>query len=321
MAKIGSPFRPEFWADRRPLTAWHRNESRVDSQEAHTEHSGGAQKPLSRVCACWRNVLWLLLVLGVGSACDGNLDCGPMPSGPVPAASLVQGPLGEINQRPVALLSLTVEQQGPSEPLLGLVLGTSEQWGHHTAPPYEVEAQGQRISDEFRTRLDRAFRILESNSVQFLLLSGGAIDPSRPDYVEAERAREYLIGTYEATWHSQRPTAGPLNDRLLLDPLAQSTPTNVRNADKLAIDMGLNQLLVITTMPERSTLSVTDLASQGYYLLYHSTSTFDSRSELDLGYTLGSFSLRYVPTSEGEEPLLRHCRFNFTALGRDEYTP
>lgn len=41
-----------------------------------------------------------------------------------------------------------------------------------------------------------------THSVQFLLLSGGAIDPSRTDYVEAERAREYLIATYSATWQS-----------------------------------------------------------------------------------------------------------------------
>lgn len=321
MANNGTTFRPEFWTDPRPVSAPLRNQSEVKRKESYNKLFGVGQNPLSCVGVCWRSVLWLLLLLGVGSACDGNLDCGPIPSGPVPAASLVNGPLGEINQRPVALLARAVEQRGPSEPLLGLVLGTSEQWGHHTAPPYEVEARGQRISDEFRTRLDRAFRILVSNSLQFLLLSGGAIDSARPDYVEAERAREYLIATYEATWHSQRPAAGPLTERLLLDPLAQSTPTNVRNADKLAVDMGLNQLLVITTMPERSTLSVTDLASQGYYLLYHSTSTFDSRSELELGYTLGAFSLRSVPTSEGDEPLLHHCRFNVTALGRDDYTP
>ncbi len=268
------------------------------------------------------NVLGLLMLLLVFcSACDGTLDCGPMPSGPVPAASLLDGPLGEINRRPLALLQRAVERERPSEPLLALVPGTSEQWGHHRAPPYEVEAQGQRISNEFRSRLDRAFRILLSNSVQFLLLSGGAIDPSRPDYVEVERAREYLIATYSATWQSQRSTDDPLSEHLLLDPLAQSTPTNVRNADKLAIDVGLNQILIITTMPERSTLSVTDLASQGYYLLYHSISTFDSRSESELGYTLGSFGLRYVSTSEGEEPSLRHCRFDFAALRRDEYTP
>src|SRR5688572_8530414 len=74
-----------------------------------------------------------------------------------------------------------------------LVPGTSQEWGHHKAPPRELEARGVRISAEFAARLDRAYALLQEGAAQELMISGGAIDAERPDYVEAERGREYLI--------------------------------------------------------------------------------------------------------------------------------
>ena len=86
----------------------------------------------------WQNnVLWpLMVLLVVCSACDGTLDCGPMPSGPVPTASLLEGPLGEINRRPLALLWRAVERERPSEPLLALVPITDELLADLTALLY-----------------------------------------------------------------------------------------------------------------------------------------------------------------------------------------
>src|SRR5207249_1746225 len=83
---------------------------------------------------------------------------------------------------------------------LAVVPGSSEQWGHHRAPPPEVEAQGTLISDEFRARLETGWALLDAGTVRFLLVSGGAVDPTRPDYVEATRGRDDLLSRHAADW-------------------------------------------------------------------------------------------------------------------------
>jgi hypothetical protein len=197
------------------------------------------------------------------------------------------------------------------------VPGTSEQWGHHKAPPPDVEAGGARLSDEFRKRLDDASALLQAGAVRFILVSGGAVDPDRPHYVESERGREYLLETYASSWPE-----GDLSDRILVDPLALHSTTNVRNADKLSVDLGLNRNLVVTTMPTGSTLSAADYATQGFYFLFHKVSSFDARCQADLGYVLGEFSL-YEWTSRTSTSILaiRHHRLSVDRLRQDLYGP
>lgn len=256
----------------------------------------------------------VLLVAG----CEPAHDCGA-PSGAA-LSQLAPGSLRALN--PQAMQRLELERgdgaEAPPEHWLTLVPGTSEQWGHHRAPPREVEARGQLLSSEFAERLDLAYQLLASGATRFLLLSGGAVDASRPDYIEAERGRDYLLGRYAAGW----PGPEPLAAHLLVDPLAQTTPENVRNADKLAAELGLVRMLIVTTTPQRATLSLPDLATQGYYLLQHETSTFDGRCSSELGYTLGSFRRQWVTLPDGKSrAVIHHCQLNVPALRGDAVWP
>lgn len=189
-------------------------------------------------------VTFLVLLLLAG--CEPAHDCGALiPSSISPVAP---GSLRAINQPVLEHLDEArrsePEPSAPSpEHWLALIPGTSEEWGHHRAPPPEVEARGQRVSSEFAERLDLGYRLLTAGAAHLLLISGGAVDAARPDYIEAERGRDYLLRRYAASWSGERPLA----EHLLVDPLAQTTPENVRNADKLAIELGLSRLLILTT--------------------------------------------------------------------------
>lgn len=193
---------------------------------------------------------------------------------------------------------------GDDKPWLALVPGTSEQWGHHKAPPRALEATGVLISDEFKSRLDRAFKVLAAGDVRFVVVSGGAVDRDRPDYNEAERGRDYLIAR------------GIERARVFIDPIAKSSTANVRNAAKLAQQLGLDRIVILTTMPEAGTLTPADVATQGYYFLYHAVSTFDSRARAQFGYALGSFSRIML----GDAPAITHCNFH-PELQADDYGP
>jgi hypothetical protein len=274
----------------------------------------GAVRAAGRLSAAASVVAAVALLTG---GCEPAHDCGA--SVPAALAPPEPGSLRALN--PQALERLELERSldtPPPEHWLALVPGTSEEWGHHRAPPPEVEARGQRISREFADRLDLAYQLLKSGATRFLLLSGGAVDPDRPDYIEAERGRDYLLSRYAASFPGDEPLAA----HLLVDPLAQTTPENVRNADKLAAELGLVRLLIVTTTPQRATLSLPDLATQGYYLLQHDTSTFDSRCSSELGYKLGGFRRQWVTLPDGSSrAVIHHCQFNLPSLHGDLVWP
>ncbi len=200
---------------------------------------------------------------------------------------------------------------------LVLVPGTSEEWGHHKAPPLEEEARGVVVSREFAARLERGFQLLEADVARYILISGGAVDPERPDYVEAERGRRYLLDTFSESWTHEEP----LDTRVLVDTFAEHTTSNVRNADKLADELGLSRLLIMTTMPLRATLSPADIATQGYYLLAHGLSGFDARTQASFGYSLGRFHRVQFATAGVLHTAIAHCGFPSDALRRDAYGP
>lgn len=257
----------------------------------------------------------------LSSGCEPAHDCGELITSAV--SPVAPGSLRAINQPVLERLDeepRSEPEPGTSSPAhwLALIPGTSEEWGHHRAPPPAVEARGQLLSAEFAERLDLGYRLLTAGAAHLLLISGGAVDAARPDYIEAERGRDYLLRRYAASWSGKRPLA----EHLLVDPLAQTTPENVRNADKLAIELGLSRLLILTTTPQRATLSPRDLATQGYYLLQHETSTFDSRCRSELGYTLGSFRRQWIELPDGSsQAVIHHCQLNLPALRSDRVWP
>lgn len=222
------------------------------------------------------------------------------------------------NQAAVARFVAERGADGARDLWLAVVPGASEQWGHHRAPPLSDDPDGTLISDEFRARLDMAWLFLDAGTVRFLLVSGGAVDDDRPEYVEALRGRDYLLREHGGDFAGE----GPLAERIFVDPLAEHSTTNIRNADKLAVDLGLHRSLIVTTMPVGNSLAASGFATQGFYFLEHDVSTFDAACQSDFGYLLGDFRLYSARGSSGEYlEGVAHCQLSVAALRKDDYGP
>ena len=246
----------------------------------------------------------ILLLLACADECDGTV-----------AADWRSSTLGAPNAAAISLMLSEKELSNDPDHWLGVVPGTSEQWGHHKAPPAAEEAKGVLISAEYQQRLDTAFLLFQAGAVRYLLITGGTVDADRPDYNEAERGEDYLLRQYG----EETPD---LAERILLDPLAEHSTTNLRNADKLSVDVGLCSNVVITTIPARGLMSAYDFSVQGFYFLYHGISSYDAACKDDFGYTLGDFSVEAVEAKDGTSvAALRHDHFPVDSLRRDDYGP
>jgi len=217
-----------------------------------------------------------------------------MPETPLPAA-LRDGALGPPNARALDAFTRERSTLAPRDLWLAVVPGASEQWGHHRAPPMRLDADGTRISEEFIARIDHAMSLLTRDVVRFVLLSGGSVDARRPEYNEALRGRAALLARHAARWQG----SGALEDRVLVDPVACHSTTNLRNAARLAVHLGLDRFVIATSMPPTPILwprllPLIGQTNQGWYFLHHRVSTFDWRCRRTLGYALGCFEW-YAP--------------------------
>jgi hypothetical protein len=208
---------------------------------------------------------------------------------PIPAW-ITDGPLGAPNRTALGAFVRERDQLAARDLWLAVVPGASEQWGHHRAPPAERDRDGTLISDTFRARLERALRLLERDVVRFAIVSGGSVDARRPEYNEALRGRAWLESNHARTWRGD----GSLAERIFVDPVACHSTTNLRNAARFAVGLGLDRIVIATSMPPGPILwprlvPVVGQTNQGWYYLHHRVSTFDIRCRRSLGYTLGTF--------------------------------
>ncbi|KQN30785.1 hypothetical protein ASF00_07390 [Sphingomonas sp. Leaf34] len=103
----------------------------------------------------------------------------------------------------------------------------------------------------------------------FILVSGSAVHPRGTRYVEAVEIRRALIERY-----------GIPANRVILEPYARHTTTNLRNATRRMVALGIPL--------DRSTLIVTD-AEQSKYI---ESPTFTDRNRQELGYLPGAVGRR-----------------------------
>jgi hypothetical protein len=126
-------------------------------------------------------------------------------------------------------------------------------------------------------RLEEAARDLEAGIGGSVIVSGGAVHS--PDN-EAVLMREWLIGR------------GVDVGRILVEPCARHTTTNLRNAGRMVLAAGADEALVITSDP------------QTYYLAYPWRSSFHLRCLVELGYRVGELlpeapmRIRFRPAAE-----------------------
>jgi hypothetical protein len=135
-------------------------------------------------------------------------------------------------------------------------------------------------------RLERALADLEAGLAPSVIVSGAAV--YSPD-VEAELMHSWLLDH------------GVAASRIIVEPHARHTTTNLRNAGRIMLERGAREALVVTSdapdwRPRRHGWRV---VQQSYYLGFPWLSSFHLRCLVELGYRVGEL--------EWLEPM--HVRF------------
>jgi hypothetical protein len=115
-------------------------------------------------------------------------------------------------------------------------------------------------------RVEQAWTQMQDLGIGWVILTGGAVYPPGTPYIEAEEMAKALRGL------------GCDGDRILVEPHARHTTTNLRNAGRLMLDRGWRRARVITTL------------FQAVYLAWPNASGFHRRCERELGYRVGVLS-------------------------------
>ncbi|MCB9760754.1 MAG: YdcF family protein [Alphaproteobacteria bacterium] len=118
-----------------------------------------------------------------------------------------------------------------------------------------------------RQRLRLALSTLKDRDGHIFLLSGGNVHPEGTPFNEAWEMRRFLI-----------EELGVSSDRILIEPYARHSTTNLRNAGRLLLAAGIEEAVVVTT------------AGQGMYFGRSGVSGFRSRSLRELGYEIGALT-------------------------------
>ncbi|NVN10714.1 YdcF family protein [Nguyenibacter vanlangensis] len=142
------------------------------------------------------------------------------------------------------------------------------------------EQPDEPLSPLAKLRLAHAVQIFETGQAPFLIVSGGSVHPAHTRFIEAYEMRRRLIALY----HVPR-------DRIVLEPYARHTTTNLRNAAR-ALD-------ILRSPAGKPVLIVTD-DDQKHYI---ESPAFRARSLRELGYAPGeigpaptAFSLAFHPS-------------------------
>lgn len=119
-----------------------------------------------------------------------------------------------------------------------------------------------------KRRLDVAVEDFRTGKAPIVVVSGGSVHPPGTPHNEALMMREYLIGK------------GIPSNRILVDPYAQHSTTNLRNTGRLLAPHGLNRVLIATGFDHAQ-------FNQRWYFAHPYVSTFHLRCAATLGYPVG----------------------------------
>ena len=136
-----------------------------------------------------------------------------------------------------------------------------------------------------------ALRVL-TEQADLVLVSGGNVHPQHTPFNEAFEMRRFLLEELELASH-----------RVLVEPYARHSTTNLRNAGRMLLRAGLDEAVIVTT------------AGQGFYFGHQDLSGFLERCHEELGYSPGELEsldtastlVRFRPSVEvftpGADPL------------------
>ena len=139
-------------------------------------------------------------------------------------------------------------------------------------PGFSTEDQSGALSARAKDRLLQAADDWRQGTAPFILVTGGDVYPAGTSHIEAIEMRRYLIDEL-----------GVPSDRIIVEPNARHTTTNLRNAGRYMKKMGLERALVVS--------SPTPLTGQSSYIQAAGRliGGFHLRCRSDLGAVIGSF--------------------------------
>lgn len=135
-------------------------------------------------------------------------------------------------------------------------------------------------------RIEFAHREFLAGRAPLVLVSGGAVHPPGTPWNEGLMMAEELMARKVPP------------DRILIDPYARHSTTNLRNAGRLMLDVQLERGLIITGHESR-----VYTFSQAFYFGHPVLSTFHARCRRELGYEVGTlaavdrYRVRFRPDS------------------------
>eukprot|EP00027_Filamoeba_sp_ATCC50430_P001056 CAMPEP_0168555732 /NCGR_PEP_ID=MMETSP0413-20121227/8497_1 /TAXON_ID=136452 /ORGANISM="Filamoeba nolandi, Strain NC-AS-23-1" /LENGTH=242 /DNA_ID=CAMNT_0008586613 /DNA_START=19 /DNA_END=744 /DNA_ORIENTATION=+ len=132
-----------------------------------------------------------------------------------------------------------------------------------------------RMSEEEHIRVQRAFEFWKNLTNGIIIVSGGNAHPRNPPtpYNEAYQMKTVLNTEY-----------GVPNSRIVVEPYAQHSTTNLRNAGRFMLQMELKNATIVTGL------------GQSFYFGHGWVSSFDERCLRELGYLVGE--LKAITDSE-----------------------
>jgi hypothetical protein len=141
-----------------------------------------------------------------------------------------------------------------------------------------------------RYRLKEAVRAFEETGAVAILVTGGNVHPPDTPFNEAFGMKRHLVDVLKVP-----------ADRVVLEPYARHTTTNLRNAGRFMQAHGIADAIVVTDM------------LQSFYVGRPAVSGFEKRCREELGYSLGElvrvgplrtrFRPSYAVMRRGDDPL------------------
>ncbi len=101
------------------------------------------------------------------------------------------------------------------------------------------EREGEAISPQSRLRAKYAAQLYQDGKAPFIMVSGGRVHPFKTPYSEAQEMKQYLMSV-----------CGIPEAAIIAEPHARHTTTNVRNAARMMLRLGIPGFGIITSGEE-----------------------------------------------------------------------
>ena len=131
--------------------------------------------------------------------------------------------------------------------------------------PLDLEVPEPMLHPIAKDRLRLAAIDFQKNLAPFVVLSGGNVHPGGTPYNEAIEMKRFLV------------QSGFPEHRILVEPCARHSHTNLRNVARLLASAGLPRAMITTSY------------DQAYYFSRPQSSSFELRQLADFGYVVGKF--------------------------------